>query len=121
MVTGQMVLSKYAAQPPAFKPGVKPLTARRFGKSVASSGHGQLRRFLAYKSTASGRAYDEPDSTNSTRMCSTCHALTGPTGLAQLSVRQWRCSGCGTLHDRDINSAINTLYAGAGTAHEVIL
>jgi len=24
-----------------------------------------------------------------------------------LQVRQWRCSDCGTLHDRDVNAAIN--------------
>lgn len=94
--------------------------ARSFGKSVASSGHGQLRRFLAYKSTTSGRRYDEPDGKNSTRMCSTCKALTGPTGLAQLSVRHWCCSACGTWHDRDTNAAINARdFAGVGTTHEV--
>jgi len=95
--------------------------ARRFGKSVASSGHGQLRLMLSYKCTASGRTYDEPDSKNSTRMCSTCKALTGPTGLAQLSVRHWRCSGCGSLHDRDTNAAINARDAGAGIAHEMVI
>lgn len=93
--------------------------ARRFGKSVASSGHGQLRGFLAYKSTTSGRAYDEPDPANSTRMCSICKARSGPTGLAQLSVRHWCCSMCGTWHDRDVNAAINTRDAGLGTSHEV--
>jgi len=36
----------------------------------------------------------------------------------ELSVRHWRCIGCGTLHDRDQNAAVNTLIAGAGTALE---
>jgi putative transposase len=45
--------------------------AKRFGKSVASSSHGQLRGFLAYKcSRTGGRAYHEPVSRNSTRTCS---------------------------------------------------
>ncbi|HEY2019233.1 MAG TPA: transposase [Bryobacteraceae bacterium] len=92
--------------------------AHKFGKSVASSGHGQFRQMLAYKSRAGGRAYDEPDSRNSTRICSTCGALTGPKGWAGLSVRQWTCTECGSSHDRDVNAAINTLYAGAGCAHE---
>jgi transposase len=93
--------------------------ARKFGKSVCSSSHYQLRQMLAYKSRAGGTRYDEPDCRLSTRTCSNCGALTGPTGLAGLKVRQWQCSECGTLHDRDVNAARNTLFAGAGTAHEV--
>jgi len=33
-------------------------------------------------------------------------------------VRQWRCKDCGSLHDRDTNSAIHTLYVGIGAIHE---
>lgn len=92
--------------------------AKRFGKSVASSGHFQLRQMISYKSAKTGTEYDEPVSRNSTRTCSTCGCLSGPTGLAGLSVRSWTCAGCGTLHDRDGNAAINALNFGAGTAHE---
>ncbi|GCB48165.1 hypothetical protein SNL152K_5488 [Streptomyces sp. NL15-2K] len=24
-----------------------------------------------------------------------------------VSVRQWTCAGCGVLHDRDVNAAVN--------------
>ena len=92
--------------------------AKKFGKSVSSSGHGQLRQMLSYKCRAGGRAYDEPDSKFSTMTCSDCGARTGPTGWAGLQVRQWRCSACGAQHDRDVNAARNTLFAGAGYAHE---
>jgi putative transposase len=92
--------------------------ARRFGKSVSSSGHGQLRQMLSYKSRAGGRAYDEPDSKFSTMTCSNCGARTGPTGLGGLAVRHWCCSACGAQHDRDVNAARNALFAGAGIAHE---
>lgn len=92
--------------------------AKRFGKSVTSSGHGQLRSMLAYKSSACGTAYDEPVSKNSTRTCSACGCLSGPTGWAGLSVRNWTCQECGTLHDRDTNAATNTLNFGAGAAPE---
>ena len=88
--------------------------ARTFGKSVASSSHGQLRSMLAYKCRAGGRQFIEADSRNSTRTCSACGALAGPAGYAGLSVRQWTCTACGADHDRDVNAAVNTLIAGVG-------
>lgn len=92
--------------------------AKKFGKSVSSSSHYQLRQMLAYKSRTGGREYVEVSSRNSTKTCSACGARSGPSGLAGLSVRQWTCTGCGAYHDRDINAAVNTLRAGAGAALE---
>lgn len=91
--------------------------AKKFGKSVASSGHAQLRSMIAYKSLAGGTKYIEVASKNSTRTCSACGSLSGPTGWTRLSVKHWVCS-CGTEHDRDVNAAVNTLIAGAGMALE---
>lgn len=91
--------------------------AKSFGKSVSSSAHAQLRQFLAYKSLKSGTRFVEVASKNSTRTCSSCGALTGPTGWSGLSVRQWSCP-CGAEHDRDVNAARNTLFAAAGYAVE---
>ena len=99
------------------KDNIKGLS-RTFGKSVTSSAHATLRRQLAYKSRAGGTHYVEVSSRHSTMTCSACGALTGPTGYAGLSVRQWVCSACGVEHDRDINSAVNALIAGVGTTHE---
>jgi len=93
--------------------------AKKFGKSVSSSGHYQLRKMLSYKSSSCGRKYLEIPSKNSTRMCSACGALTGPSGLAQLSVRHWNCA-CGAQNDRDINSAVNVLNAAVGATVEVL-
>ena len=92
--------------------------AKRFGKSVASSAHYQLRQMLSYKMPKSGGTYVEPDSKLSTKICNECGSQSGPTGLAGLSVRQWVCRDCGASHDRDVNAAINTLIVGAGYAHE---
>ena len=88
--------------------------AHKFGKSVASSSHGQLRQMLAYKCRTGGREYIEVEPRNSTRTCSTCLALTGPLGWEGLAVRLWTCENCGSSHDRDVNAAINTLKIGAG-------
>jgi len=92
--------------------------ANKFGKSVSSSGHAQLRSMLEYKSRTGGTHYVEVASRNSTRTCSACGCLSGPKGWSGLKVRQWECVACGTHHDRDINSAINTLIVGVGTTHE---
>ncbi|MFQ5745463.1 MAG: RNA-guided endonuclease InsQ/TnpB family protein, partial [Acidobacteriota bacterium] len=92
--------------------------ARAFGKSVASSGHAQLRVMLAYKCTASGRRFLEVPSRYSTKTCSACGSLSGPTGYTGLTVRAWECAVCGTAHDRDINAAMNTLMLGLGIRHE---
>ena len=92
--------------------------ANKFGKSVSSSNHYQLRQMLKYKSLTGGTRYVEVESKNSTRTCSKCGALTGPTGLAGLKVRHWVCKACGATLDRDVNASINALNVGAGRALE---
>jgi transposase len=86
---------------------------------VAAASHGELQRQLAYKSRAFGTRYIEVPSKNSTRTCSNCEALTGPTGWDMMTVRHWKCSGCGTKHDRDINAAVNTLILGQELASNI--
>lgn len=94
--------------------------ARSFGKSVASSAHGQLREMLAYKCHAGGREFIEVSPNKSTMTCSACGSQSGPTGYSGLSVRTWECSDCGSEHDRDVNAAINTLLSGLGSSHESV-
>ena len=92
--------------------------AKSYGKSVAEASHAQLRQMISYKCIASGRKFVEVGSKFSTRTCSHCLAKTGPTGKAGLSVRQWECIECRTLHDRDVNAAIITLIVGLGMSLE---
>ena len=91
--------------------------AKRFGKSVAEAGLGDLLAKVAYKSKTCGRNLVAVNSKNTTRTCSACGTLSGPTGWTGLAVRQWEC-GCGAVHDRDRNAAINILNAGLGISLE---
>lgn len=86
--------------------------AKKFGKSVTSSGHAELRNQIAYKSRAGGTRYMEVSGRNSTLTCSSCGSLSGPRGWSGMAVRDWECTGCGTHHDRDVNAAQNTLILG---------
>ena len=94
--------------------------AKRFGKSVGDSAHGSLRTMLSYKGLAGGTELIFPENRNSTRTCSTCGALSGPTGLAGLKVRKWDCGACGAHHERDVNAARNALISGLGWSHETV-
>lgn len=88
--------------------------ANKFGKSINDAGIGQLRRFISYKSDNHGRKFALVGSKNTTMTCSSCGALTGPTGFAGLKVRFWEC-GCGAKHDRDVNAARVVLKTGLGS------
>jgi putative transposase len=91
-----------------------------FGKSVQSAGIYQLITMLHAKSRPGGCQVIEVTNRNSTRTCSACGALTGPTGRQGLKVRAWACETCGVYHDRDVNAAVNTAKLGAVLAHEIV-
>lgn len=86
----------------------------KFGKLVAEASLGSLIGMITYKGNNCGRKIIPVNSFNTTMTCSSCGALTGPTGLNGLAVRNWECSACGTVHDRDINSAMVILNSGLG-------
>jgi putative transposase len=91
--------------------------AKKFGKSVSSSSHYQLRQMLSYKCRAGGREYVEVDSRFTTMTCSACGSKSGPKGWIGLAVRIWDCA-CGARHDRDINAACNVLLSALGSSVE---
>ena len=85
-----------------------------FGKSVSDAGISQLRKFIIYKGDNHNRLVKLVDSKYTTMTCSNCGALTGPTGLDGLAVRDWVCGVCGAHHDRDTNSGKVVLNFGLG-------
>ncbi|MGO9987435.1 MAG: RNA-guided endonuclease InsQ/TnpB family protein [Steroidobacteraceae bacterium] len=88
------------------------LAKTRMAKSVLDAGWGMLKAQLHYKGQQAGRSVLIVSERHTTRTCSSCGSLTGPTGLDRCAVRTWMCSGCGDTHDRDVNAAKNILSAG---------
>ena len=84
------------------------------GKSVQDAGISQLRNFITYKGDNHGRIVKLVNSKNTTKTCGNCGSLTGPSGLNMLNVRNWECSACRAVLDRDTNSANVILSFGLG-------
>lgn len=78
-------------------------------KSVYDAAWGKLKTQLQYKGQWAGRRVEVVNEAYTTRACSACGALTGPTGWTGLAVRAWTCHDCGAVHDRDVNAAKNIL------------
>jgi transposase len=96
--------------------------SKKFGKSYSNLGLGEFRNQLKAKLAARDGGLGElvlVDNRYSTKTCSACGSLSGPSGWNGLQVRQWCCDSCGAIHDRDRNAAINTLLLGEGITSEL--
>jgi len=88
---------------------VKGMARTRLAKSVHDAGWSQFVNMLEYKAARHGRTVVrigrfEPTS----QVCSACGVKGGP---KPLHVREWTCGACGSIHDRDINAAVNIAKA----------
>lgn len=90
------------------------LAKTTMAKSVLDAGWSAFRTMLLYKSDDAGTWFEEVNEAYSTQTCSCCGSITGPKGVAGLGIREWHCSVCGTIHDRDVNAAKNILAVGRG-------
>ncbi|PNG23622.1 RNA-guided endonuclease InsQ/TnpB family protein [Streptomyces cahuitamycinicus] len=78
-------------------------------RAISDAAWTDLRRMLEYKCAWYGRELVVIDRWfPSSKLCGTCGTIRGK---LPLNVREWTC-GCGTVHDRDVNAARNTLAAG---------
>ena len=77
----------------------------QLAKSISDAGWGQFCTMLKYKSEWEGRIYIEIDRFfPSSKTCSNClHQLDN----LSLDIRSWQDPKCQTVHDRDINAAMN--------------
>ncbi len=91
------------------------LAKTRMAKSVHDAGWSLFRSMCVYKAVAHRAYVNEPDERFTTQDCNVCEARTGPKGLSGLGIRDWVCSHCATVHQRDRNSAKNILRRGRAT------
>lgn len=96
------------------------LAQTRMAKSINDAGWSDLKRMLSYKSIRNGGSCLEVSEYMTSQACSSCGALPPerPKGIAGLGIREWTCSVCGAVHDRDVNAARNILRLGLETLAE---
>ncbi|SHF37807.1 transposase, IS605 OrfB family, central region [Lampropedia hyalina DSM 16112] len=90
------------------------LVKTRMAKSTLDAGWSSLKTALEYKCHQAGVVFEEVNEAYSTQTCSACGSLPPqrPKGIAGLGIREWTCSECGAVHERDVNAARNILAAG---------
>lgn len=82
----------------------------RLAKSIADAAWNDFVIMLEYKAKWYGRRLIKVCRwLPSTQLCSNCGYRSGK---KELNIRTWKCSACGTLHDRDLNASRNILNAG---------
>ncbi|HZK70894.1 MAG TPA: transposase [Clostridia bacterium] len=84
--------------------------ALKLGKSTNDNGFGLFRTLLAYKLEEQGKSLIKVGKFYaSSKTCSHCGQIYK--GLS-LSERTWTCESCGTVHERDLNAALNIKKEG---------
>lgn len=96
------------------------LARTKMAKSVLDAGWATFKDMLSYKAPMHGGKMIEVSERLSTQTCSECGSLPSsrPKGIAGLGIREWECSDCGSIHDRDVNAARNILRVGLDTLVE---
>ena len=86
------------------------LKNRKLSRAIHEASWSTLKSMIQYKSDRNNRNFHQIDRWfPSSKSCSCCgHKI----DQMPLSVREWTCSSCLTVHNRDINAAVNILNEG---------
>ncbi len=94
------------------------LANHHLAKSISDAGWYSLTQMLEYKARWYGRTFEKVNARHTSQDCSGCGYR--KTDLT-LSVREWACPACGTVHDRDVNAAKNIRNRAVGhTVYQLV-
>ena len=92
----------------------KMLGNNTLSRRISDAGWSEFRRMLEYKTKWYGsKLVVAPRFYPSSKICSECGEQIKE---LRLSVRQWQCANCQSMHDRDINAAKNLLKLSTGSS-----
>jgi hypothetical protein len=105
---------------PMGKIGQPATVANMKAKEYTAYAWADFKRMLSYKAIRHGGRYLEVEEAYTSRTCSRCGVIpaSSPKGIGALGIREWTCSDCGAVHDRDVNAAENILRRGLATLDE---
>jgi IS605 OrfB family transposase len=87
---------------------------RRLARHVQDASFAEIRRQLTYKTAWHGGTLIVADRWfASSKTCSECGAVKAKLALSE---REWTCTSCGTVLDRDVNAAVNLARLAASGA-----
>ena len=82
------------------------LKNRKLSKAISEVSWSQFRTFIEYKAAWKGRdIIIAPSHYASSQLCSSCGYKNS--AVKNLALREWACPSCHTIHDRDLNAALN--------------
>lgn len=86
------------------------LRNKNLSKAISEASWSSFVSMMEYKCDWYGRELVKVDRFYpSSQICSSCHVRDGK---KELHVREWECSSCGAILDRDFNASLNILFEG---------